>query len=301
VEAVDVTAAEMTTGTDARPTAPWPTAPLRWARAHGASIGLVIVTLGFVLPFLWVITNSLEPLSVQQSGTAHLLPAHPTFENFVRLIADDHFYTYIFHSLIVASLCTAITLVLGSLAGYALARLPVRGRVWIIGFIVLVGFFPVTAMLGPMFRLWTQLHLLNLVGAGFSDLIYTLPLTTVLLASLFSQLPAEIEEAAMADGCSRLGALWRVVIPLAAPAMATAGIFSFIFAWSDFAFSLTFLQSSGNYTAPLAVQQAGSYAKYATDYGTVDAATLVTALPILVLVLFAQRRIVTGLTAGAVK
>jgi ABC-type glycerol-3-phosphate transport system permease component len=276
-------------------------APVAWARSHASSLTLLAVTLGFVLPFCWVITNALEPLSVQQSATAHLVPVHPTLDNFRTVLGKDHFLTYVLHSLIVASLCTAVTLVLGSLAGYALARLPIRGRGWIIGFVVLAGFFPVTAMLGPMFRLWGDLHLQNLVGTGLSDLIYTLPLTTVLLASLFSQLPAEIEEAAMVDGCTRLTALWRIVIPLAAPAMVTAGIFSFILAWSDFAFSLTFLQSSGDYTAPLAVQLIGNYQKYAVDYGTIDAATLVTAVPILILVLFAQRRIVTGLTAGAVK
>lgn len=272
-----------------------------WLQSHASSVALLLITLAFVLPFLWVITNSLEPLSVQQSATAHLVPPHPTLNNFRTVISRDHFYTYLLHSLIVASLCTAVTLLLGSLAGYALARLPIRGRAWVIGFVVLAGFFPVTAMLGPMFRLWGQLHLQNLLGTGFSDLIYTLPLTTVLLASLFSQLPAEIEEAAMVDGCTRLAALWRIVIPLAAPAMVTAGIFSFILAWSDFAFSLTFLQSSGDYTAPLAVQLIGNYQKYAVDYGTIDAATLVTAVPILLLVLVAQRRIVTGLTAGAVK
>jgi ABC-type glycerol-3-phosphate transport system permease component len=279
----------------------WFTAPLRWVRRHWASLALALVTLGFLFPFLWVLTNSLEPLSVQQQNVAHLLPSHPTLSNFVTVISHDHFYDYLFRSLLVATLCTAITLVVGSLAGYALARLPLRGRPIVLAFVLLAGFFPVTAMMGPLFKLWSELGLLNLVGVALSDLIYTLPLTTVLLASLFSQLPAEIEEAAMVDGCKRITALWRIVIPLAAPAMATAAIFSFILAWSDFAFSLAFLQSSGNYTAPLAILDIGNYQRYAVDYGTIDAAVLVTAVPIFVLVLFAQRRIVSGLTAGAVK
>lgn len=272
-----------------------------WLGRHWASIALTLVTLAFILPFGWVITNALEPLSVQQQNVARILPSHPTLANFVTVISRDHFYNYLLRSLFVASFCTLITLIVGSLAGYALARLPLRGRVWILGFVLLAGFFPVTAMMGPLFKLWSELHLLNLVGVSFSDLIYTLPLTTVLLASLFSQLPAEIEEAAMVDGCRRITALWRIVIPLAAPAMATAAIFSFILAWSDFAFSLAFLQSSGDYTAPLAILDIGNYQRYAVDYGTIDAAVLVTAIPILALVLVAQRRIVSGLTAGAVK
>jgi ABC-type glycerol-3-phosphate transport system permease component len=145
------------------------------------------------------------------------------------------------------------------------------------------------------------LHLLNSwPGVALADLIYTLPLCTWLLASLFSQLPAEVEEAAMVDGCSHVRALWHVVVPLAAPAIATAGIFSFILAWSDFAFSLAFLQSTSRYTAPLAIIW-NSTSKYTTYYNVLDAMVILTSLPIIGLVLLAQRRIVSGLTAGAVR
>jgi ABC-type glycerol-3-phosphate transport system permease component len=137
-------------------------------------------------------------------------------------------------------------------------------------------------------------------GVSIADLIYTLPLCTWLLASLFGQLPAEIEEAAMVDGCSRIAALWRVIVPTAAPAMVTAGIFSFILAWSDFAFSLSFLETPTRYTAPRAILFFGT-SKFLTDYNLIDATVIITALPIFAIVLLAQRRIVSGLTAGAVK
>jgi ABC-type glycerol-3-phosphate transport system permease component len=157
------------------------------------------------------------------------------------------------------------------------------------------------AMIGPLFDVMSQVGLLNsLPGLGLSDLIYTLPLATWLLAALFSQLPRELEEAAMVDGCGRLRALRLVILPVAAPALVTAGIFSFILAWSDFAFSLSFLESPGNYTAPLAIVTLGE-GKYQIFYNYIDVSLLVTAAPIVVLVLLAQRRIVSGLTTGAVR
>jgi ABC-type glycerol-3-phosphate transport system permease component len=135
---------------------------------------------------------------------------------------------------------------------------------------------------------------------SISDLVKTLPFTTWLLASLFADLPAEIEEAALVDGCGRLRVLWTVVVPLAAPALATATIFSFILVWSDFAFSLAFLESSSRFTAPLAIVMLGQ-TKYQTFYNLTDASVMVTVLPIFALVLLAQRRIVSGLTSGAVR
>lgn len=276
-------------------------AALQWARRHWPSVALGVIALLFLFPFLWVLTHSFESAAEFRLNRPGLWPASPTLANYRTVLGSDGFQRYIANSLIVASLTTVITLCCGSLAGYALARLPIRGRGWILGFVTLAGFFPLTAMMGPLFKLMSELHLLNTyIGLSIADLIYTLPLTTWLLASLFGQLPAEIEEAAMVDGCRRLGALWRVVIPLAAPAMATAAIFSFILAWSDFAFSLAFLQTPNRYTAPLAIIDVG-YSKYQTFYNYIDAAVIVTALPVFILVLVAQRRIVSGLTAGAVK
>jgi ABC-type glycerol-3-phosphate transport system permease component len=224
-----------------------------------------------------------------------------TFGNYFQIIVQDDFLENLLASIVVSSITTAITLVLSSLAGYALARLPVRARGAILAFVILAGFFPIMAMMGPLFLMYRNLHLLNnWLGVSIADLIYTLPLCTWLLAGLFAQLPAEIEEAAMVDGCSRLRAMWHVVVPLAAPAIATAGIFSFILSWSDFAFSLAFLQSTSRYTAPLAIIW-NSTSKYTTYFNVLDAMVIVTSLPIIVLVLFAQRRIVSGLTTGAVK
>lgn len=273
----------------------------RLPRPQPRTILLVGVTIVFVFPFFWILTRSFMTAGEYANGSQRMLPKDPTWSNYSTVLGDDNFLRNVLNSAIVATLTTAMTLVLGALAGYALARLPIRGKPVILAVVTLAGFFPLTAMIGPLFTLMQNLGLLNTyIGLSFSDLIYTLPLTTWLLATLFAQLPQEIEEAAMVDGCTRLGALRRVVLPLAAPAMATAGIFSFILAWSDFAFSLSFLESPERFTAPLAIVALGQ-SKYQTFYNLTDAAVVVTALPIAALVLVAQRRIVAGLTAGAVR
>lgn len=275
--------------------------PLRWFRRRTLAVLLIVVAVVFMLPFFWVFAHSLESSAEWRRGGVTLWPHHLTLANYTQVIVHDGFLHNLLASIVVSSLTTVVTLVLGSLAAYALARLPIRGRGVILAFVLLAGFFPIMAMIGPMFLMFRNIGLLNnWIGVSISDLIYTLPLSTWLLSSLFAQLPAEIEEAAMVDGCSRVHALWRVVVPLAAPAMATAGIFSFILSWNDFAFSLAFLSSTGRYTAPLSIIW-NSSSRYTIYYNVLDAMVIVTALPICALVLLAQRRIVTGLTAGAVR
>lgn len=273
----------------------------RRSNRYWTAAALVLVLALFLLPCCWVFAHSFESAAEYARNQVTLWPSHPTLSNYYTVLVRDGFGTAIGSSLIVASITTVITLCLGSLAGYALSRLRIRARGLVFGFVILAGFFPLTAMMGPLFDVMAHTGLLNsYLGLSISDLVYTLPFTTWLLASLFGQLPAEIEEAALVDGCSRLRVLVKVVLPLAAPAIATATIFSFILVWSDFAFSLAFLQTSNHFTAPLATIMLGQ-SKYQTFYNYSDAAVMITALPILVLVLIAQRRIVSGLTSGAVR
>jgi ABC-type glycerol-3-phosphate transport system permease component len=272
----------------------------RW-RHRWAALALAVITLIFLVPFFWVLSQSLEPSAEFSRNLPTLWPSHPTLGNYYTVLIRDSFSRSILSSFIVASITTVITLVLGALAGYALSRLPIRGRGLVLGFVILAGFFPLTAMMGPLFEVMSHIGLLNTyLGLSIADLIYTVPLTTWLLASLFGQIPMEIEEAALVDGASRLGAVWRIIVPLAAPALVTAAIFSFLLVWNDFAFSLAFLQTANRFTAPLSIVML-SQTKYQVFYNLTDAGVLLTALPIFVLVLFAQRRIVSGLTTGALR
>jgi ABC-type glycerol-3-phosphate transport system permease component len=272
----------------------------RW-RHRWAALALAAITVIFLVPFFWVLSQSLEPSAEFSRNLPTLWPSHPTLGNYYTVLIRDSFSRSILSSLIVAAITTVITLVLGALAGYALSRLPIRGRGLVLGFVILAGFFPLTAMMGPLFEVMSHIGLLNTyLGLSIADLIYTVPLTTWLLASLFGQIPMEIEEAALVDGASRLGAVWRIIVPLAAPALVTAAIFSFLLVWNDFAFSLAFLQTANRFTAPLSIVML-SQTKYQVFYNLTDAGVLLTALPIFVLVLFAQRRIVSGLTTGALR
>ena len=272
----------------------------RW-RHRWAVLALAVITLLFLVPFFWVLSQSLEPSAEFSRNLPTLWPSHPTLGNYYTVLIRDSFSRSILSSFIVAAITTVITLVVGALAGYALSRLPIRGRGLVLGFVILAGFFPLTAMMGPLFDVMGHIGLLNTyLGLSIADLIYTVPLTTWLLASLFGQIPMEIEEAALVDGASRLGAVWRVIVPLAAPALVTAAIFSFLLVWNDFAFSLAFLQTANRFTAPLSIVML-SQTKYQVFYNLTDAGVLLTALPIFVLVLFAQRRIVSGLTTGALR
>jgi ABC-type glycerol-3-phosphate transport system permease component len=191
--------------------------------------------------------------------------------------------------------------VLATLAAYALARLNVPGRGLILAFVLLVGFFPILSMVGPLFLVYRHIGLLNSYpGLDLAYLIYTLPLSIWLLTNFFRQIPREIDEAAMVDGASRIQALWRVIVPVALPSVITAGIISFILCWNDFTFALSFEESPRYYTAPLAIVNLGQ-SQYQVFYNQIDAAVVIVTLPVALLVLLAQRRIVSGLTAGAIR
>jgi ABC-type glycerol-3-phosphate transport system permease component len=203
------------------------------------------------------------------------------------------------NSIIVALATTVITIIVASMAGYALARLRIRGTGPILAFILLAGFFPVLAMIGPLFLVLRYLGWLDSIWPLIIVyLVYTLPISTWLLKNFFEQIPAELEDAALVDGATQVQVLRKVVIPVAVPAVFTAAILSFILAWNDFAFAVAFLTTTNEYTAPLAITVYGQ-SEYQTYYNLIDAAVVIISIPIALLVLFAQRRIVAGLTAGS--
>jgi ABC-type glycerol-3-phosphate transport system permease component len=262
---------------------------------------LVVLAIS-LFPFYWIVRTSLESNAQVASGVGGangLLPDHLHVSAYVDDFTQQHFLTPLVNSAIVALGTTVVTIIVASLAGYALARIAIRGAGAILGFILLAGFFPVLAMIGPLFLLFRDLHLLDSVYPLIVVyLVYTLPIATWLLRNFFAQIPRDLEEAALVDGASRLQALRKVVVPVAVPGVFTAAILSFILAWNDFAFAVSFLQTPGHFTAPLAIVTFGQ-SQFQVFYNRIDAAVVIISIPIALLVLLAQRRIVSGLTAGS--
>lgn len=265
-------------------------------------LAVLVVILIALFPFYWILrTSLLSDTAVGQGvgGPNGIIPAHLTGAAYREDFSQQGFLTPLINSAIVAGLTTLITLVVATLAGYALARMPIRGAGAILVFILVAGFFPVLAMVGPLFLVLRNLGLLDSIWPLIIVyLVYTLPIATYLLRNFFMQIPPDLEEAALVDGATRMTALRRVVIPVAIPGVFTAGIIAFILAWNDFAFAVSFLETPSHFTAPLAIVNLGQ-SQFQVFYNRIDAAVVIITVPVALLVLLAQRRIVAGLTAGS--
>lgn len=278
--------------------------PKGWAVAGKVLFYLAVLAVVAIslFPFYWILRTSLlsdSAIAQGVGGANGIVPAHLTGSAYANDFSQQHFLKPLLNSAIVALATTAVTIVVASLAGYALARLPVRGAGTILGFVLVAGFFPVLAMVGPLFLLFKDFHFLNhIYPLILAYLVYTLPLATWLLKNFFEQIPKELEEAALVDGATRLQALRRVIIPVAVPGVFTAAILAFILAWNDFTFAVSFLETPAHFTAPLAIVNFGQ-SQFQVFYNRIDAAVVIITIPIALLVLFAQRRIVSGLTAGS--
>lgn len=278
----------------------------RAARRTGFGILIAIFVVATLFPFYWIVITSLKTPAEAAAGTSSLLPGSITFGNYSIDLTQTattgiNFAQALGNSAIVSLAATALTVVLSVLAGYALSRTRIRGKGPILAFALLAGFFPPLAIVGPLFLAYKDLGLLNSYPALIiTYMIYTLPLATWFLANFFSQIPNQLEEAAVVDGATRLQALRKVILPVAVPGIFTVTILSFILAWNDFAFALSFMQTPDKYTAPLAIVDLGQ-SQYQTFYGRIDAAVVLITIPVALIVIFAQRRIISGLTAGALK
>ncbi len=266
----------------------------RWAVA---AIGLLVLATAF--PLYWAIVSSFTPESrlFQQPS---LIPTAFTLEHYRALFTERDFWTPIRNSLIVAGTTTAFCVAVGGLCAYALARLRFRGKAPLLGLILAVSVFPQISVVSPLYLLLRRLHLINTYpGLILPYLTFAMPLTVWLLVGFFRQLPAELEEAAMVDGASRLRALWEVILPLALPGLATTAILTFVYSWNEFLFALSFTLGPERQTVPVAI--ALFRGQYQVPWGQILAAAVVATAPVAILVLAFQRRIVQGLTAGAVK
>jgi ABC-type glycerol-3-phosphate transport system permease component len=266
----------------------------RWATLVVAALVLAVA-----FPFFRAVAGSLTP-EAQLFGGAPLWPAPPVFYHYKALFTERQFWLPIRNSLIVAGATTLLCVTLGSFCAYALARLRFRGKALLLGAILAVSMFPQIAVVSPLFLLLRSVRLIDTYpGLILPYLTFAMPLTVWLLVGYFRQLPAELEEAAMVDGASRFRAFREVIVPLALPGLAATAILTFVYSWNEFLFALSFTLGPERQTVPVAI--ALFRGQYQVPWGQVLAAAIVATAPVAVLVLAFQRRIVQGLTAGAVK
>jgi len=261
---------------------------------------LAVIFLYTVFPFYWAIMSSLK------SGSAlfqvEFWPAHPQWQNYVAVFREQPFGRNILNSLLVAVSTVALSLALALAAAWALGRVQFHGRRLLLFTILGVSMFPQIAVLSGMFELISSLGLYNnLLALTFSYLIFTLPFTVWVLTTFMRELPQELEEAAVVDGATPLTIVTRVFMPLMGPALVTTGLLAFIAAWNEFLFALTFTLTSEMRTVPVAIALISGASAYELPWGNIMAASVIVTVPLIVLVLVFQRRIVSGLTVGAIK
>ena len=239
---------------------------------------------------------------VRTCRQANIFPPHPSLSNYRSIFNNSSFTRALANSAIVSLTTTLIGVVVGSFAAYALARLKMRGKFILLGIVLSITTFPQIAIAAPLFKLWTSIGLYNtLAGLIIPYLTFALPLSIYILVSFFREIPRDLEEAALVDGATNFEAFRKVVVPLAAPGLATTAILTFIAAWNEFLLATTLTSSTTARTVPVAISQFTGATQFEVPLGSQSAASVVISIPLIVLVLLFQKRIVAGLTAGAVK
>ena len=267
-------------------------------------IVLAIIFVYIVFPFYWAFRSSITPDGELFVTPVHYWPATPTFAHYEQVFGDGQFVRALGNSALVAVTSTVLSLFIGTVGAYALGRFRFKGRLPVMYLILSMTMFPSIAILGSLFDLVRRFGLYNnLISLIITYLVFTLPFTVWVLTSFFQSLPKELEEAAYVDGASPWETLYKVMLPLVAPGMVTTGLLAFIAAWNEFLFAVSFLQTPENRTVPLAIFlfATSSGGGYEIPWGAIMAGTIVVTIPLIVLTLIFQNRIISGLTAGAVK
>ena len=271
-------------------------------------VGMALIVLYCIIPFYWMVVSSLR-LPTEGRST-EFIPNPVSVANFGGVFsAGNNFGRSLVNSVIVSGVTTVLTLLFGIVAAYALARLRFRGKSVVLWVIMACSMFPLVVLLPPLLKMfsstapfqWFPYWINTYQSVILPGLSFGLPLAVWNLTAFFKQLPVELEQAAMVDGCTPGVAFRKVILPLAAPGVFTTAIIVFIGAWNEFLIALTFLQDSNMQTATVAISKFTGTTGFDTPYGTIMAAGVIVTVPLLIAVLLFQRRIVAGLTAGGVK
>lgn len=255
-------------------------------------------------PFYWALVSSLTPNNQLFSLPVRYFPTPPTFEHYAAIMENSNFLIALLNSTIVSFSVTALALLIGTMGAYALGRFRFRGRSPVLYAVLAMTMFPQIAVLGALYDMVNRLGLYNnLLALVLTYLIFTLPFTVWVLTNFFKAMPRDLEEAAYVDGASPFQTFYRVLLPLSAPGMVTTGLLAFIAAWNEYLFALSFTQTPDKRTVTYALTafEGTTSSSFELPWGQIMAASVVVTIPLIILTLIFQRRIIAGLTAGAVK
>ncbi|HKP91137.1 MAG TPA: carbohydrate ABC transporter permease [Thermoleophilaceae bacterium] len=264
------------------------------------TIAILVVVLYALLPVAWIVSLSLKSPATIADGS--FFPKDISFDNYDTLFQTSEFNRALLNSFGIAAISTLIAVVLASMAAYALARLDFAGKALILSGSLAVAMFPPISIVGSLFNAWRNIGLFDTwLGLIIPYMTFTLPLAIYTLSAFFREIPWELEQAAQVDGATPFQAFTKVIAPLAAPGVFTTAILVFIFAWNDFLFANTLTSTDAARTVPATLAFFTGGSQFEDPTGQISAAAVVVTIPIIIMVLIFQRRIVAGLTAGAVK
>jgi trehalose/maltose transport system permease protein len=273
--------------------------PQAW-RITGWSATLLIVLVFSLVPVLWIIFLSFKTPASATDGS--FIPHHWTTENYSQIFNTGIFTSALRNSIGIGLIATSLAVILASAAAYAIARLEFPGKRAILVIALAVALFPQISLVGPLYNLWRQIGLYDTwPGLIIPYMTFALPLSIWVLSSFFREIPWELEQAAEVDGATPFQAFTKVIAPLAMPGIVTTFIIVFLICWNDFIFAISLTSTTAAETVPAAIAQFPGVSQFTVPIGDIAAAAVVVTIPVMVLVLLFQRRIVAGLTAGAVK
>ena len=266
----------------------------------GWSLVFVVVIVVSLIPVFWILMLSLKTPASATDGS--FIPHHWTLSNYSDIFSAHVFTSALINSIGIGLISSALAVLLASSAAYAISRLDFPGKSAILGVSLIVTLFPQVSLVGPLYNLWRQIGLFNTwPGLIIPYLTFALPLAIFVLSTFFREIPWELEQAAQIDGATPFQAFRQVIAPLAMPGIVTTFIIVFLICWNDFVFAISLTATSAAETVPAAIAQFPGVSQFTQPIGDIAAAAVVVTIPVMVLVILFQRRIVAGLTAGAVK
>ncbi len=268
----------------------------------GTWVGFAFIMVWCLLPVVWIISLSFKGPTETAAGSPQFLPKEPTLQNYDDILNNSDFQDSLVNSFGIAAISTFLSVILATLAAYAIARLEFKGKRLVLSIALAIAMFPVVALVGPLFDLWRTLGLFNTwPGLIIPYMSFTLPLAIWTLSAFFREIPWEMEQAAQVDGATSWQAFRKVIVPLAAPGVFTAAILTFFFAWNEFVLALSLTSTTRARTVPAQLSYFVGPDPFNPPYGQLATASVVVTVPIIIIVLLFQRKIVAGLTSGAVK